>query len=325
MLRSLTVKSPTFAGALGALALAGAWPAQAAERVDCRYYRTDELRPSMPGEGPGPLETMLLPDNDVFRPILADQREPRFYADYRRLHFRGANQLSEGHGDDINVGMVAFGGQFGIWGLRQRRGCDGLQVSLFGVVFAQFNLDTPSMDLLNSDYLVGPVLTYRQGPWSGRLRFYHQSSHLGDEFLLNYGIASGVQRQNLSVEVLDLLVSLEDSWWRLFAGGGIIVFSDKQEDLSSTPGFVNYGVELRGPAWGWRNSTLRPVFGGFLSQLQATGWSLSGSLEGGLEWSAPGSAHRVRALVVAQRGALPFSQFFTDRTQSFGLQMQFEF
>ena len=103
MLRSLTVKSSTFAGALGALALAGAWPAQAAERVDCRYYRTDELSPSVPGEGPGPLETMLLPDNDVFRPILADQREPRFYADYRRLHFRGANRLSEGHGDDINV------------------------------------------------------------------------------------------------------------------------------------------------------------------------------------------------------------------------------
>ena len=117
MLRSLTVKSSTFAGALGALALAGAWPAQAAERVDCRYYRTDELSPAVPGEGPGPLETMLLPDNDVFRPILADQREPRFYADYRRLHFRGANQLSEGRGDDINVGMVAFGGQFGIWGL----------------------------------------------------------------------------------------------------------------------------------------------------------------------------------------------------------------
>ena len=98
MLRSPTVKSSTFAGALGALALAGAWPAQAAERVDCRYYRTDELSPSVPGEGPGPLETMLLPDNDVFRPILADQREPRFYADYRRLHFRGANQLSEGTG-----------------------------------------------------------------------------------------------------------------------------------------------------------------------------------------------------------------------------------
>src|SRR2546427_8337014 len=251
--------------AVAPLAIVTTSAALGAERVDCRYYRADEANPATMAEDPGPLEGLLLPDNDVFRPILADQREPRFYADYRRLHFRGANQLSEGDGDDINVGMVAFGGQFGIWGLRQRRGCDGLQVSLFGVVFAQFNLDAPSMDLLNSDYLVGPVLTYRQGPWSGRLRFYHQSSHLGDEFLLNYGIANGVQRRNLSVEVLDRLVSLEDTWWRLFAGGGIIVFSDKQEDLSPTPGFVNYRVELRGPAWGWRKSRLRPLFGGFFS------------------------------------------------------------
>jgi len=70
-------------------------------------------------------------------------------------------------------------------------------VSLFGAVFAQFNLDTPSFDLLNADYLVGPELTLRHGRWSGRVRFYHQSSHLGDEFLLNYGIAHGVQRQDL--------------------------------------------------------------------------------------------------------------------------------
>ena len=125
--------------------------------------------------------------------------------------------------------------------------------------------------------------------------------------------------------MLDLLVSLEDTWWHLFAGGGLVVFSNKEEDLSSTPGLVNYGLELRGPALGWRNSKLRPVFGGFFSQFQATDWSLSGSLEGGVEWSAPGSAQRVRALVVAQRGALPFSQFLTDRTQSLGFQMQFEF
>ncbi len=317
-----------FRSLLIALAIVAALPAEGAEgshdtasaRLDCRYARLAEM-----GEAPGPLESVLLPDSDVFRPILADQREPRFYADYRRVHFRGQDQLAEGQGPDIDVGMVAFGGEFGIWGLRQRRGCDGLQVSLFGVVFSQFNLDAASLDLLNSDYLVGPVLTYRHGPWSGRLRFYHQSSHLGDEFLLNYGIANGVQRQNLSVEVIDLLVSLENTWWRVYAGGGVIAFSSSQPDLKSTPGFVLWGLELRGPAWGWQNSTLRPVFGGSFSQLQATGWSLNGSLEGGIEWASPNAAHRIRALLVAQRGALPFSQFFSERTQNFGLQLQFEF
>ena len=293
-------------------------------RLDCRYFRADETPTVQP---PGPLESVLLPDNDVFRPILADQREPRFYADYRRVHFRFSNSqlLAEGQGPNISAAMVAFGGEFGIWGLRQRRGCDGLQVGLFGVVFSQFNLSATSFDLLNSDYLVGPTLTYRKGPWSARFRFYHQSSHLGDEYLLNYGIANNVQRQNLSVEVLDLLVSLEDSWWRVFAGGGGILFSDQGSGLKSTPGFVLWGGELRGPAWGWLNSSLRPVFGASLSQLQATGWSLSGSFEGGLEWASPNTLHRIRGLIVAQRGALPFSQFFSEKTDQFGVQLQVEY
>jgi len=298
-----------------------------AERLDCRYSRAGEVNAATAAEDPGPLEGVLLPDNDVFRPILADQREARFYADYRRVHFRSSNSqlLAAGKGPSINAGMVGLGGAFGVWGLRQPRGCDGLEISLFGVVFAQLNLDTPSVDLLNADYLVGPMLTYRRGPWSARLRFYHQSSQLGDEFLLNYGIANGVHRQNLSVEVVDLLASFEDTWWRVFAGGGLVVFSDKDSNLTSTPGLVQYGLELRGPAWGWGNSSLRPVFGSALSQFQATGWSLNGSLEGGLEWASPVSAHRIRALVVAQRGALPFSQFFSEKTENVGVQLQFEF
>jgi Protein of unknown function (DUF1207) len=318
-------------GILVALAMVSAFPALAAERssadlparLDCRYFRADET----PTAAPGPQESVVLPDNDVFRPILADQREPRFYADYRRVHFRFSNSqlLAEGRGPDISAAMVAFGGAFGLWGRRQRRGCDGLQISLFGVVFSQFNMSSHSFDLLNSDYLVGPVMTFRSGAWSARFRFYHQSSHLGDEFLLNYGIANGVQRQNLSVEVADLLVSLEDGWWRLFAGGGGILFSSNQPDLTSTPGFVLWGLELRGRPWGFSGSTLRPVFGAAMSQLQATSWSLSGSVEGGLEWASPRAAQRVRALVVAQRGALPFSQFFSEKTQNLGVQLQFEY
>ncbi len=320
---------------LASFAIVAGFPARAAERtdqpapqrLDCRYARVEELDPSLAAQPPEAWEGILLPDADVFRPILADQREPRFYADYRRVHFRFSNAdlLSEGNGQNISAAMVAFGGEFGIWGLRQRRGCDGLQVGLFGVVFSQFNLSATSFDLLNSDYLVGPMLTYRTGPWSARFRFYHQSSHLGDEFLLNYGIANNVKRQNLSVEVLDLLVSFEDSWWRVFAGGGGILISDQGSDLKSTPGFVLWGGELRGPAWGLRNSSLRPVFGASLSQLQATGWSLSGSFEGGLEWASPNAAHRIRGLIVAQRGALPFSQFFSEKTDQVGFQLQFEF
>src|SRR5438105_14804448 len=145
--------------AVAALAIAITSSALGAERLDCRYYRADEANPATMAEDPGPLEGLLLPDNDVFRPILADQREPRFYADYRRVHFRFSNSelLAEGKGPNINAGMVGLGGEFGSWGLRQPRGCDVLHVSLFGVVLPLFDRDTPSADLLNADYWVVPT------------------------------------------------------------------------------------------------------------------------------------------------------------------------
>src|SRR6266478_3160671 len=66
--------------AVAALAIAITSSALGAERLDCRYYRADEANPATMAEDPGPLEGLLLPDNDVFRPILADQRELRIEA-----------------------------------------------------------------------------------------------------------------------------------------------------------------------------------------------------------------------------------------------------
>ena len=57
--------------AVAALAIAITSSALGAERLDCRYYRADEANPATTAEDRGPLEGVLLPDNDVFRPILA--------------------------------------------------------------------------------------------------------------------------------------------------------------------------------------------------------------------------------------------------------------
>jgi Protein of unknown function (DUF1207) len=311
-----------FAAALPALAADGS-AQHPVDRQDCRYATSTAT------EGKGDLDGVLLPDNDVFRPLLADQREPRFYADYRRVRFRASQALAEGHGSTIDAALVAFGGAFGIWGLRQANGCDGMQISMFGAVFAQFNLDANSADLLNADYFVGPEMTLRRGPWSGRLRLYHQSSHLGDEFLLNYAIANGIRRQDMSLEIVDGLASLEDTWWRLYGGGGAVLVSGKDPDLSSRPGFFHWGLELRGPTfqpWSWlRSTSLRPVFGANFMSVQSNGWNVNTSLDGGLEWGGPSAGHRVRVLLEFQRGAVLFAQFFFAKTQNFGAVLQFEF
>lgn len=317
------------------LLLLAAVPASAEEpgyevapaRINCRYPAASSMGDLPQGEDPGRLASVLLPEDNVFRPLLADPKQPRFFTNYRRVHFRGAAAPAEGEGRTINAGIIALGGSFGLWGLRQPRGCDGVQASFFGAIFSQFNLDAASADLLNTDFLVGPEFTARRGLLSARVRLYHQSSHLGDEFLLNFAIANGVMRDDLSFEAVDALVSLEGQWWRLYGGGGAILTGNEPR---IDPGLLQWGLELRGPSWRpWRGlgrTRFQPIFGADFQSLEEREWTITTSLKGGLEWSTPGGAHRVRLLIDYLRGFIPFGQFFiTEKIENFGVEVQFEF
>ena len=95
------------------------------------------------------------------------------------------------------------------------------------------------MDLINSDYQLGFPVTPREGPFSARIRLYHQSSHLGDEFLLNN---PQVTRVNYSFEEADAVGSFEYRWLRLYAGGGYLLHREPQIKRAK----VQWGMELRG-------------------------------------------------------------------------------
>src|SRR5262249_33223559 len=119
------------------------------------------------------------------------------------------------------------------------RSGNGIQLGLAGAVFAQFDLGSASYDLLNADYLIGLPLTFRAGPFSGRARVYHQSSHLGDEFLLR---PNPPTRQNISFESSELLLSVDMSALRVYAGGEDFI----RRDPANLPGHLLHGgVELR--------------------------------------------------------------------------------
>ena len=127
-------------------------------------------------------KTILFPQGQLFYPPMASPKEPRTHVTYLSL------KLPD---DRINIGSVGFGDSFGLvrwpgWGEE-----DAWQLSISGAVLAQFNMDASS-DLINADYIIGFPLSYRNGPWSARARLFHQSSHLGDEFLLQ-APASGAE------------------------------------------------------------------------------------------------------------------------------------
>src|SRR5207245_2063994 len=83
-------------------------------------------------------------------------------------------------------------------------------------------------------------LTYRHGGWATRFQVFHQSSHLGDEYLLH----THAQRVDLTFQALELLVADETAPWRVY-GGGDYVFAHSPADLK--PGVLHGGLEYRQP------------------------------------------------------------------------------
>jgi len=240
----------------------------------------------------------FLPVGELFWPLLADPKQPQFYVSVRNYYVAD---------ESITAAAVAYGETFGLY--RWQRPPGAWQVSLAGALFAQFNLEAPSQDLVNADYTIGVPITYRRGAYSGRLRVYHQSSHLGDEFLLR----NQPERINLSFESLELLASREWLRWRGYAGGEYVFHREPGE---LRPGGLHGGVEYRGATHGiWH-----PVLAADLKSWDEFDWSAEISIVAGVELgSGSPDRRRLRLLAEAYHGHSPHGQFFAQRMSYLGL------
>jgi Protein of unknown function (DUF1207) len=288
--------------------------------VDCRFA----FNSTRPAEDRISRPIAAFPDNDVFRPPLADLKQPRFFATYQALRVR--NPAPEQNlGSSVQVGSVGFGENFGLLG--RRNGCDGWQVGILAGVFAQFNLDTSSEDLINADYVIGIPWSWRRGLVSTRARLYHQSSHLGDEFLLGN---PGISPMEFSFEEMEVLVSLDtrSGWARVYAGGGYLVHTKPKLD----PLKVQWGLELRGPThhtsvYGGFLPDLRivPILGADFKTFQDLNWALNTNLVAGLELYRGSGSRRFRVLVNYYYGYNPYGQFFRQKVETVGIGGYLEF
>jgi Protein of unknown function (DUF1207) len=222
-------------GTGGSVARAGeAEGEKVAPPVDCRYETATQASTA---EEPGSTVGIPFPGGDVFRPLFADPKQPQTFATLHAVKARDSKTSA-------TVGSVGLGENFGFYSRRQ--GCNGWQVGLLAGVFTQYDMNAPSSDLINTDYVVGFPLSWRSGLFSTRVRLYHQSTHLGDEFVLHN---PGVARVNYSYEEAEAILSLDapGGWGRLYAGGGYLLH---REPANLDRVKVQAGVELRGPTWG---------------------------------------------------------------------------
>src|SRR5213592_5068991 len=204
------------------------------------------------------------PATVVFQPLLADPKEPRFFATY--LWARSPRLASR-------LGTVGFGQTIGLL-----RGRDW-QLGIAAGVFSEVNMESSTTDLLNTDYLVGLPLTYRHGSLATRLRLYHQSSHLGDEYMVH----TNARRIDLTFQAVELLVAREMARWRVY-GGGDYIFAHSPTDLK--PGVLHGGLEFRQPGSLLRlgrGAAGRFVAGLDVKSIQDRGWQVGWSVVTGLE------------------------------------------
>lgn len=169
---------------------------------------------------------------ELYKPYAADPRE----VDYS-VGWRFDDQVLHKDVADVSFGdswAVYEWCNFGPW-----RG--KLQFEVVGAVWAVFSPHEESAPLINADYMGGGQFTYAFHDWAFRLRGFHISSHIGDEFLLMH---PRFNRLNPSAEYVDFSVThYIHKDIRLYGGLGWIV----HQDTSFKTGrfYAEAGMEIR--------------------------------------------------------------------------------
>jgi hypothetical protein len=174
---------------------------------------------------------------ELFLPLIADPRAATYSIGYRS-------------GDRV-IGVktigVSLGDDFPIYRWLDVFWSGDIQVGIEAGIWSVFNMDpNPNLangwgELVNTDFYVGIPITFATGPWSFRLRGYHISCHLGDEYMVDH---PGVVRLNPSIEAIDFFASYQATEAvRLFVGPGCVVHSDPT--FKWQPMYIEYGTEAR--------------------------------------------------------------------------------
>ena len=254
-----------------------------------------------------------LPTGDVFCPLVADPKSSGSVTSWERV----SNESAFG----TDIGSIGVADRFGLvrWGGPVAG--DGFQIGLEGGIYAQFDVASASYDLINADYTVGIPVTFRRDRFSTRVRVYHQSSHLGDEFLLR---ADHPERENLSFQSVEVLLSVDIAVLRLY-GGGEYLFNQQPERLKAHVAHGGFELRQRNPLFG--NGGLHLIAGADVKALERQDWKVGYSARAGFEMSRSRESSHVarRWMVLAEyyHGASPYGQFFRDEINYAGLGIHF--
>jgi len=256
----------------------------------------------------------------LFQPMLANPRQVIYSIGYRgNDKVAGRTAVAVSLGDDFPIfrwfDLFRWHGDF--------------QIGIESGIWSVFNMHpSPNIGggtaLFNTDFYVGIPLIYAVNKWAWRLRLYHISSHLGDEFMVNH---PGFDRKNPSFESVDFFFSYQAlDFLRLYGGPGVILHSDGTFPMKHF--YVEYGLESRflGSKIYYHN-----LYGTFFVATYWRNWQLNdfkidGTYMLGYEWSKlQGVGRKIRLLAEYHHGFSPDGQFMNRRTTYWGIRMAYGF
>jgi len=249
-------------------------------------------------------------NGEIFKTLIADPRWPRFSAAY--LHCTDSEEFR-------HMGAVSFGESFGLY--RGKLPPDGeWGLGIEAAVFSIFDLDAASHDLINTDFWVAfPSLSFRKGNFSALGRIFHQSSHLGDEYLLR----DRIDRVNLSYEGLTLKVSYDFYRAFRFYGGSGYLFHTDPPDLK--PWSTQAGLEFESPI-AFFGDAVRPVAGIDFQHREESHWETDLSIRAGVQFEKEGMGKGgYQLLLEYYHGHSPHGQFYNRKIEYLGIGTHLDF
>lgn len=208
-------------------------------RLDkCGIIRPTRINPGLQMNEPCYGGIWMPEEPPLFRPFMADPRQLTYSVGWR-FNDNAATK---------NIIDVSFADSFPIYRRCHVWPWNGqLQIDLEGGLWAIFDPCYESAPLINADYFIAVPITYAINCWQFRLRGFHISSHIGDEFLLNH---PHFDRRNPSAEYLDFFISHDlTEEIRLYAGLGWVVMQDPSFKFHKF--YSALGAEIRFLQWGF--------------------------------------------------------------------------
>lgn len=153
----------------------------------------------------------FFPNKVLFKPLLFDPIEAQSYGYFTR-------KRTEGHSDSGLYAPFSFGFNKPIYQWSETK-----QLNMDASVFTQFDMFGENGKfhryMRNADYKISLSYNWQKNNWQFRLRGFHISSHLGDDYLLHNGL--DVYKNNpVNYEQLDIMAAYKKDSWRYYGGIG---------------------------------------------------------------------------------------------------------